>query len=167
MKDKNHLPMYGVGPVYVCVIVILTAAAVFWGQSETLKAGRIDALKIPFLIVGILLIICGIILWCGAVFRAKIDDGITENKLVTSRVYALCRNPNYAAFMLACTGALFVSGNAFFLPLFFVYWIFMTALMKGTEEKWLGELYGKEYSDYCGRVNRCIPLPKNNGKRNK
>ncbi|MCM1164392.1 MAG: isoprenylcysteine carboxylmethyltransferase family protein [Lachnospiraceae bacterium] len=164
MKDKNHLPIYGVGPVYGCVIIALTAAAALLGRREPFKKGLIEMLKIPFLIIGILLIICGIILWCGAVFRSKIDDGITENKLVTSGVYSLCRNPLYTAFMLACTGALFISGNVFFLPLFFVYWIFMTVLMKNTEEKWLGKLYGKEYHDYCRRVNRCIPFPKNNGK---
>ncbi len=29
--------------------------------------------------------------------------------------------------------------------------------MKNTEEKWLLELYGIEYANYCKRVNRCIP----------
>lgn len=33
----------------------------------------------------------------------------------------------------------------------------MTVLMKHTEEKWLKNLYGKEYEEYCKRVNRCIP----------
>ncbi|MCM1488716.1 MAG: isoprenylcysteine carboxylmethyltransferase family protein [Firmicutes bacterium] len=160
MKNKEHLPMYGVGPIYVCVIIILTVAAVILGHCELFKKGLIEMLKIPFLIIGILLILCGIILWCGAVFRSKIDDGINENKLVTSGVYALCRNPIYTAFMFFCTGALFISGNVFLLPLFFVFWIFMTVLMKNTEEKWLGKLYGKDYFDYCKRVNRCIPFPK-------
>ena len=40
------------------------------------------------------------------------------------------------------------------LPMFFFYWIFMTVLMKCTEEKWLKNLYGREY---CRRVKRCIP----------
>ena len=25
------------------------------------------------------------------------------------------------------------------------------------EEKWLRDMYGKEYEDYCKRVNRCWP----------
>lgn len=25
------------------------------------------------------------------------------------------------------------------------------------EEKWLAELYGQEYIDYCKKENRCIP----------
>ena len=157
MKKTNHLPMYGVGPIYGGVIIAVTAAAVIAGHYGLFEKGIISALKIPFAAVGMLIIALGICLWLGAVFRSKIDSGITENRLVTSGVYALCRNPIYTAFMFFCTGALFISGNLFFLPLFFFYWLFMTVLMKNTEEKWLLELYGREYTDYCKRVNRCIP----------
>lgn len=157
MADKNHLPMYGVGPVYVGVIIMVTTAAVFLGQCETFEKGRIEFLKIPFLVLGILFIILGACLWFAAVFRSKIDDGITGNRLVTTGVYSLCCNPIYSAFMFFCTGALMIFGNLFFLPIFFFYWCFMTVLMKGTEEKWLLKLYGTEYSNYCKRVNRCIP----------
>lgn len=38
-----------------------------------------------------------------------------------------------------------------------VFWPFLTALMKRTEEKRLLERFGQEYADYCRRVNRCIP----------
>lgn len=157
MADKNHLPMYGVGPVYVGAIIMITAAAVIMGQCGFFEKGRIEFLKIPFFAVGILLIILEVYLWSGAVFRSKIDDGITGNKLVKTGVYSLCRNPIYSAFMFFCTGEMMISGNLFFLPFFFFYWSFMTVLMKGTEEKWLLKLYGTEYSNYCKRVNRCIP----------
>lgn len=76
---------------------------------------------------------------------------------VTAGVYSLVRNPIYSAFLFFCTGALFISGNIFFYPLFFFYWLFMVVLMKCTEEKWLKNLYGREYEEYCRRVNRCIP----------
>lgn len=141
--------MYGVGPLYVAVIIAVTIAAVIVGHTAFFENRIIQGLKIPSAIVGILLIIFGICLWTGAVFRAKVDNGIKNNNLVTGGVYALCRNPIYSAFMLACTGALFISGNLVFYPLFFFYWIFMTALMKCTEEKWLKNLYGKEYEEYC------------------
>jgi len=35
--------------------------------------------------------------------------------------------------------------------------------MINTEEKWLKDLYGKEYIDYCKEVNRCIPIRKSKG----
>ena len=47
--------------------------------------------------------------------------------------------------------------DLFFLILPFAYWLFLTILLKNTEEKWLRELYGKEYEEYCRRVNRCWP----------
>lgn len=157
MKDSKHLPMFGVGPIYGAVIIAVTVTAAFLGQTEPFKFGIFPELKIPSATVGILLIVFGLYLWMGALFRAKIDNGIANNRLVTTGVYALCRNPIYSAFMFFCTGALFVSGNVFFYPLIFFYWIFMTVLMKCTEEKWLKNLYGREYEEYCRRVNRCIP----------
>lgn len=157
MKNKKHLPMMGVGPGYVAVIIAVTVTAVIVGRSAAFEKGRVTFLKIPLFIVGILLIVLGVYLWAGAMFRSKIDSHIVENSLATTGVYAMVRNPIYSAFMFFCTGALMIAGNVFFLPLFFCYWIFMTVLMKCTEEKWLKKLYGREYEEYCSRVNRCIP----------
>lgn len=161
MKNNKHLPMVGVGPVYVAVIIALTVIAVIMGGSAAFEKGRFFFLKIPLFIMGILLIVLGIYLWAGAMFRSKIDSHIVENSLATTGVYALVRNPIYSAFLFFCTGALMIAGNVFFLPLFFFYWIFMTVLMKCTEERWLKKLYGREYEEYCRRVNRCIPWPWN------
>ncbi|MCM1253670.1 MAG: isoprenylcysteine carboxylmethyltransferase family protein [Clostridium sp.] len=158
---KKHLPMMGVGPVYVAVIIALTVIAVIVGRSTAFAKGRVDFLKIPLFIIGVWLILLGVYLWAGAMFQSKIDSHIIENNLATTGVYALVRNPIYSAFMFVCTGALVIAGNLFFLPLFFFYWIFMTVLMKGTEEKWLQNLYGREYEEYCSRVNRCIPWHRN------
>ena len=157
MENKKHLPMTGVGPIYGAVIIAVTVIAVIAGKSKVFEAGRVNFLKTPLLIIGILLIVFGLYLWAGALFQSKIDSHIVENRLATIGVYGLVRNPIYSAFMFFCTGALMIAGNVFFLPLFFFYWIFMTVLMKCTEEKWLKNLYDREYEEYCRRVNRCIP----------
>lgn len=157
MKNQDHLPMYGIGPLYVGIIIAVTVGAVILGQQSFTAAGIISALKIPSLIIGIVFAALGILLWYSAAIRSKLDDSIAENKLVTTGVYELVRNPIYSAFMFLCTGALFISGNVFFYPLFFFYWIFMTLLMINTEEKWLEATYGKQYTEYKKKVNRCIP----------
>ena len=157
MQNKKHLPMMGVGPIYGAVIIAVTIIAVIAGKSTIFEADRVNFLKIPLLIIGILLIVLGVHLWAGALFQSKIDNHIVENRLATTGVYGLVRNPIYSAFLFFCTGALMIAGNIFFLPLFFFYWIFMTVLMKCTEEKWLKNLYGREYEEYCRQVNRCIP----------
>lgn len=157
MKKGEHLPMYGVGPIYVYVIAAMTLAAVLMRDLPAFVSGRLESAHTLLIVLGVILIAVGIALWIYAVPVSKIDDGIRENRLVTTGAYALVRNPIYSAAMIACTGVLLIVGNAWFFVLPLVYWFFMTALMKATEEKWLRDLYGKEYEDYCKRVNRCWP----------
>ena len=155
MKTSDHLPLFGVGPLYGGIVVALTVAGCVCGSL--ISFGKVPQMKIPLLILGILLVVYGVSLWIRAVIVAKLDDGIKENRLVTGGVYAHVRNPIYSAIMFACTGALCIAGNLLFLPLFFVFWALMTVMMKNTEEKWLLDRFGKQYSDYCKRVNRAIP----------
>ncbi len=155
MKNSDHLPLFGVGPLYGGIVAAITAAGCVAGSL--ISFGIVPQMKIPLLILGILLVVYGVSLWIRAVIVAKLDDGIKENRLVTGGVYAHVRNPIYSAIMFACTGALCIAGNLLFLPLFFVFWALMTVMMKKTEEKWLLDRFGKQYSDYCKRVNRAIP----------
>ena len=155
MKNSYHLPLFGVGPLYGGIVAALTVAGCVAGSL--ISFGKVPQMKIPLLILGILLVVYGVTLWIRAVIVAKLDDGIKENRLVTGGVYAHVRNPIYSAIMFACTGALCIAGNLLFLPLLFVFWALMTVMMKKTEEKWLTERFGKEYINYCKRVNRAIP----------
>lgn len=157
MKKKEHLPLIGVGPIYVAIIIACTVAGIAASRTALLQDGRLDVLKIPFAVLGSLCIAGGLYLWAAANFQSKLGEHIKTNRLVTTGVYALVRNPIYSAFMLMCTGALLIANNLWLLILPVGYWGFMTVLMKNTEEKWLKDLYGEEYVEYCKRVNRCIP----------
>lgn len=110
-----------------------------------------------FAVIGIIMIFTGGALWYSAVFHAKVDSCIKSNTLATTGIYAYVRNPIYSAILIACTGALFLANNLWLLILPFVFWVILTVMMIYTEEKWLKRLYGKEYEEYCKRVNRCIP----------
>ena len=155
MKNTAHLPLFGVGPLYGAIVAALTVAGCVAGSL--VPFGRVPQAKIPLLVFGIFLIVYGASLWVRAVLVAKLDDGIKENRLVTGGVYAHVRNPIYSAIMFAGTGALCITGNLLFPPLFFVFRALMTVMMKKTEEKWLLDRFGKQYSDYCKHVNRAIP----------
>lgn len=157
MKKKEHLPLFGVGPIYVYTIALFTIIAFLCRNMPVFEAGKLTFVRIPLLILGAILIALGIIIWIMAVIVSKVDDNIKKNHLVTTGIYAWVWNPIYSAFMIANTGIILIIGNAIFFVLPFVYWLFMTVLMKHTEEKWLRKLYGQEYEDYCKRVNRCIP----------
>ena len=162
MKSKqNHLPLFGPVPFFGVIVIILTVAAIFYVHIPAFEWGNIAVLRLPMMITGIILIDFAVFLWVYAVIITKIDDSILRNRLVTTGAYALVRNPIYFAILILCTGVLLIAGNVLFLILPILYWFFLTVLLQQTEEKWLSDLYGEEYKDYCRRVNRCIPWFKN------
>lgn len=149
--------MIGVGPAIVAPQLIITAAAIVLSETGKLYSLKISELEIPFSIIGAALILFGIWMWYSSNFKTRIDKHIEGNHLATTGVYAIVRNPIYSAFFLLCVGALLIEGNIALFALPVIYYIYMTVFLKQTEEKWLDELYGREYREYCEKVNRCIP----------
>ena len=155
--EKGHLPILGVGPLYVVTIILMTIISITLSATGIIPVITFANFQWIFILIGILCFIIGITLWLKAVIIDRLDAHIIKNELVTTGVYAYVRNPVYSAFMFVCTGVLLIYGNLVLLVLPIIFWGFMTVLMKLTEEKWLENLYGKEYVQYRQRVNRCIP----------
>ena len=155
--EKGHLPILGVGPLYVITIILMTIISIILSATRFIPVITFTNMRWIFILIGILCFAIGITLWLRAVIIDKLDTHIIKNELVTTGVYAYVRNPVYSAFMFVWTGVLLIYGNLVLLVLPIIYWGFMTVLMKLTEEKWLEDLYGKEYVQYRQRVNRCIP----------
>ena len=155
--EKGHLPILGVGPLYVVTIILMTIISITLSATGIIPVITFANFQWIFILIGILCFIIGITLWLKAVIIDRLDAHIIKNELVTTGVYAYVRNPVYSAFMFVCTGVLLIYGNLVLLVLPIIYWGFMTVLMKLTEEKWLEDLYGKKYIQYRQRVNRCIP----------
>lgn len=156
MNKQNHMSYFGVGPIYVVVTFILTAIAVYIGKMQYFSIGKIQIMKIPLFILGIVLIVLGIVLWVQAVIISRIDKNITENKLLTTGAYAWVRNPIYSAFTIVYTGILCLQNNLILLVLPFIYWLFLSIIVK-KEETILEKIFGQEYLIYKSKVNRCIP----------
>ncbi|MFR7760612.1 MAG: methyltransferase family protein [Peptoniphilus grossensis] len=158
MKSQEFkMPAFGVGPIYVITCLILTIGGICLHLKGYLYQGELNKGKIIFIISGILLILFGIYLWVQAVIVEKINKKVKEKKLITSGVYSFVRNPVYSAFIFIFTGSLLLTANFFLLILPFIFWAFLTILMKNTEEKWLKNEFGKEYEIYLREVNRVIP----------
>ena len=155
--EKGHLPILGVGPLYVVTIILMTIISITLSATGIIPVITFANFQWIFILIGILCFIIGITLWLKAVIIDRLDAHIIKNELVTTGIYAYVRNPVYSAFMFVCTGVLLIYGNLILLLLPIIYWGFMTVLMKSTEEKWLEDLYGQEYIQYLQRVNRCIP----------
>ena len=155
MKNKNHMSYFGVGPVYVSIILTLTLISIYLGKTSCLSAGIINAIDLPMKILGLIIIILGILLWIQAVLISRIDKNITENKLVTTGAYAWVRNPIYSSISLMLTGTLILQNNLFLLIIPFIFWLILTLLIK-KEEVVLAKVFGEEYLSYKSKVNRCI-----------
>ena len=154
---KRKLPVFGVGPIYVVVCFLITTTAVLLDQYGYLEKGKIPGAKIGMTLLGILFILGGLGLWIKAVLLQKIGEEIKRGKLITDGVYSLVRNPIYSAFLFVFTGILCLFYNLYLLLLPFLFWLFLTVLMQCTEEKWLKEKFGDEYTEYAKKVNRVIP----------
>ena len=76
MAKRDHLPLFGVGPLYVLCVVLLTVAAVLMRNMSFLASGKIASLRVPMLVLGIILIVLGAFLWVMAAIVSKIDANI-------------------------------------------------------------------------------------------
>ena len=163
MTEKKHLPFFGVGPYYVGTIAAITVLAMTLSAKGYLPGGSVPALKTPMTVAGILLALVGAFIWGYAFFFDKIDESIKNNRLYTGGIYAWVRNPLYVGWMFVCIGVSLFAANLWLLVLPLVFWALMAVIMRHSEEKWLRQLYGKEYDAYCRRVNRTWPwFPKKN-----
>ena len=158
MKSKEFkMPVFVVGPLYVITCLVLTIVGLCLHLKGYLYKGELSKGKIFFTLAGIFSILLGIYLWVQAVIVQKINRKVRENKLITTGVYNIVRNPVYSAFIFIFTGVLLLTANYILLILPFIYWAFLTILMKTTEEKWLKNEFGTEYDIYLKEVNRVIP----------
>lgn len=165
MKEKNFkLPTFGVGPIFVLTCLCITLGGLYLDHNGYLNQGQVQDWEIIFNILGLGLIALGLYLWIQAVIVEKINKQVQEGQLITNGVYGLVRNPVYSAFIFIFTGILFQRANLILLILPVIFWIFLTLLMKATEEKWLREKFGKDYEIYSAEVNRVIPWPRRKRK---
>lgn len=157
MKEKEHLPLLGVGPIINGVQVVITIIGIILSYQGYFVFWEFELLNIPLKIIGIGLVVFGIYLNYSAKRKSRLFDMVTENKLITTGVYGIVRNPVYSAVLLVCTGAIFIVNNVVLFIVPIICWIYITVFLILTEEKWLVERYGQEYEEYCKKVNRCIP----------
>lgn len=160
-KEGQKLPMFGIGPYLIYGIAFLKAVVIVL-TSYVFKVGILENIWVwIFRIVGGIVIILGIVIWFIGAMRSGMDENITDNKLKTDGIYSWVRNPMYTGCWFIMIGISFMWHNYWMLPIILIDWVIFTIVLKNTEEKWLLDVYGKDYEDYKKRVNRCIPwIPK-------
>jgi protein-S-isoprenylcysteine O-methyltransferase Ste14 len=109
---------------------------------------------------GVLLCLAGLLLMLlslvsfGKSFRVGIDSD-NPDKLVTSGIFALSRNPIYVAFWFVLLGQFLLFSN-WVLSIYLVAatWLFRRQVLR--EEEYLRSHYGQQYAEYCDRVRRYL-----------
>ena len=164
-EEKKHLPVFGIGPFYIISTSLVTILAMVLNYTvPAIRKGQLrnSTVVLTFYVFGCLFAIEGIYFILRAMFgHNRIYDYIMTNRLCTTGVYAVVRNPIFSGVNHICGGILVFMHNWYLFPLGFLSWIYLTVMVKNTEEKWLTELHGDEYRNYCRNVNRVIPrLPR-------
>ena len=124
-NNEEHLPLYGVGPIIVYGQVVITVLAIMLAKIFDIKYG-IEILRLPFVVLGILYILFGLFLDLSAKLKSKLFKNVAENKLITSGVYSITRNPVYTGAFLICLGIIFITNNLFLFVVPVICWIYMT-----------------------------------------
>jgi protein-S-isoprenylcysteine O-methyltransferase Ste14 len=98
------------------------------------------------------------------IIRGGKDRRVYAEDLVTTGVFAHCRNPLYVGNILILVGLGIASNSllfmAVFTPLFLLFW---QAIVMA-EENYLRNKFGQQYDDYCRRVDRWLINFKGIGK---
>ena len=135
---------------------LVFASAFGWptvGELTFVQSEFIAWLGVGFCLVGLVLFVWSLASF-GQSFRVGIDTQ-TPDKLITSGVYALSRNPIYVAFATVLLGEFLIFLNWIML-LYLVGAILLFHRQVLREEAYLQEQYGKDYLDYTTRVRRYL-----------
>ncbi len=130
------------------------AAAFDWpgvSKQKFFHSGTISWIGVLLCLMGLLLFVLSLVSF-GKSFRVGIDTEYPD-KLVTTGVFAIVRNPIYVAFWIVLFGQVLVFPNWILIAyLGAATWLFHRQVLR--EEEYLNEHYGQEYVDYCSRVHK-------------
>ena len=80
MKEKKHLPLYGIGPILCYPIAVLTAIGIILSVKGIIPGAVSNSIVNKVLVtIGILLIVEGVTLFFGADLNGKLQENIKEN----------------------------------------------------------------------------------------
>ena len=159
-KKHQKIPTYGAAPYLFITILVPNLTGWLLSQS-VLESGLLKGgFKDLFYLIGFLLMFIATRIWWLSVVKSDISTSIQNNELKTTGIYARTRNPIYFSWWLSSIGITLTMHNMWLLILIPIQWVLLTVVIQNTEEKWLYELHGEAYKDYCARVNRLIPIKK-------
>jgi len=98
------------------------------------------------------------------IIRGGKDRRVYAEDLVTSGIFAHCRNPLYVGNILILVGLGIASNSLLFMAVFTPLFLFFWQAIVLAEEDYLRNKFGDRYDAYCKKVNRWIVNFKGLGK---
>lgn len=141
------------------VVVLFVFALLMYLLAKLLPFGEFDFFGRQYLILFLLIlsVVIGLIA-LGYFFKVKttVDPRkpVKSSKLVTKGVFAYSRNPMYLAMLLILLAFGLKLGNAFNTLTAVGFMAYMNRFQISPEEKFLLQIFGKEYRQYCVNVRR-------------
>jgi protein-S-isoprenylcysteine O-methyltransferase Ste14 len=144
-------------PPFALFYFYLVLAAAFnfptVSRQELFHSALVSWAGVLLCLMGLFLVFLSLVSF-GRSFRVGIDLDHPD-KLITTGIFAFSRNPIYVAFELVLLGQFLIFSNWILLAyLLAAAWLFHRQILR--EEEYLRSHYGREYSEYCGRVRRYL-----------
>jgi protein-S-isoprenylcysteine O-methyltransferase Ste14 len=150
-KKDFLIPPFAVFYFYIVFAAAFNFPTV--SRQELFQAGIVAWAGVLFCLAGLSLFFLSLVSF-GQSFRVGIDQDHSD-KLVTTGIFALSRNPIYVAFGFVLLGQFLVFSNWILLVyMVAAIWLFHRQVLR--EEKYLTSHYGQQYSEYCDRVRRYL-----------
>ncbi|WP_439583831.1 methyltransferase family protein [Dyadobacter bucti] len=101
-------------------------------------------------------IIRGITIGLAYIIRGGRDKKVYAEKLVTEGIFRHCRNPLYVGNILMLLGVGVLSNSLYYVGIVMPLFLFIYQAIVLAEENFLRNKFGRQFDDYCERVNRWL-----------
>lgn len=151
----RKMSIFGVGPLITLLtfLFVMVVGAATWARPTWFMISGVPYVYLA--VAGGVLVAATLVLH--VISLHTLVGAYREGRLVTTGVYAVCRNPLYAWWiLLGLPGiALLLGSWLFFAVPVFTYVVTRIAVRR--EEEYLEATFGQQYLDYRNRVNAIFP----------
>src|SRR6478736_3243495 len=91
------------------------------------------------------------------IIRGGKNKKVYAEDLVTTGIFAHCRNPLYVGNILMLAGVGVLSNSLLYVVIMIPFFLFVYQAIVLAEENFLRNKFGEQFINYCARVNRWVP----------
>jgi len=140
-------------PVFLAILFVVFPPVLFGGTLESDL--RLDLVGVGLCLLG--QIVRGAVIGFAYIKRGGLNKKVYASDLVTTGIFASCRNPLYVGNAMILAGLLLICNTPWAYLIAGGFFVFAYWCIVRTEETFLLNKFGDEYAEYCRNVNRWVP----------